>query len=39
MPTRRFFKKCPTVANISNQDIIDCFQQGLANQYLFSDIG
>lgn len=37
--TRRFFEKCATVTNIPDQDVIDCFQQGLTDRYLFRDFG
>jgi hypothetical protein len=37
--TRRFFNTCATIANISKQDVIDCFHNGITDQTLFRDFG
>jgi hypothetical protein len=37
--TRRFFETHATIANISDQDIIDWFQHCLADGYLYRDFG
>jgi hypothetical protein len=37
--TRRFFKMRSTIANINDEDVIHCFQNGLASKNIYSDIG
>ena len=37
--TKHFFKKCATVANITEDDIIDCYHKGLFDRYIFRDFG
>ncbi|RLN05294.1 retrotransposon protein, putative, Ty3-gypsy subclass [Panicum miliaceum] len=37
--THRFFDHRATIANISEQDVIDCFHNGLTDQALFRDFG
>ena len=34
---KRFFDTRSTIANIANDDIIDCFHNGLATQHLYCD--
>jgi hypothetical protein len=37
--TRRFFNVCATIANISEEDIIDCFYNGITNPGIYRDFG
>ena len=34
---KRFFDTCSTIANIANDNIIDCFHNGLTTQQLYRD--
>jgi hypothetical protein len=35
--TRRFFEMRTTIANITNEDVIHCFQNGLASKNIYRD--
>jgi hypothetical protein len=37
--TRRFFDVRATIANISEEDIIDCFYNGITDQEIYRDFG
>jgi hypothetical protein len=37
--TRRFFDVCATIANISEEDIIDYFYNGFTNPGIYRDFG
>jgi hypothetical protein len=37
--TRHFFKTRATIANIIDDDIIHCFQNGLFSKYMYQDFG
>ena len=36
---KRFFNTRATIANIADDDVIDCFHNGLATQQLYHDFG
>ena len=36
---KRFFDTCATIANIADDDVNDCFHNGLATQQLYRDFG
>jgi hypothetical protein len=37
--TRHFFEMRATIANITDEDIIRCFQNGLFSKYTYHDFG
>jgi hypothetical protein len=37
--TRRFFETCATIANITVEDVIRCFQNGLFSKHTYHDFG
>jgi hypothetical protein len=37
--TRRFFEMRATTANITNEDVIRCFQNGLFSKHMYHDLG
>lgn len=36
---RRFFEKKTTIVDISERDVIDCFQNGLSGRRMYQDFG
>jgi len=36
---KRFFEKCATITNITEENVIDCYHQGLFDRYIFRDFG
>jgi hypothetical protein len=37
--TWRFFETCATIANITDEDVIHCFQHGLFSKNMYHDFG
>jgi hypothetical protein len=37
--TRRFFEMCATIANITNEDVIQCIQNSLGSKNIYCDLG
>jgi hypothetical protein len=37
--TRRFFEMRATIANITDEDVIPCFQNGLFSKHTYHDFG
>jgi hypothetical protein len=37
--TRRFFEMRTTIANITDEDVIHCFQNGLTVKHVYRDFG
>jgi hypothetical protein len=37
--TRCFFETCATIANITDEDVIRCFQNGLFSKHTYHDFG